>query len=192
MLDNWAKYFDPNEFNELTSFVNDCMNGISRHNEFLVFVGSGNNGKTTLLNEIINLIGPANCEYTPSHGSYFNMDKKMLCISDVDNNDVNKCSAFIKQIVSRNPITYKKPHHQAETHVPVSNIILIGNTIDNFDYGLIKRAKIIHFNHVFNHHDPINPIEHIDPIDPIEHIDPIDHIDNIDPIDHNNIVEINL
>jgi len=56
-LDHWANYLTEDVRNTITSFVNDCAHGIRRHRG-LCFVGSGGNGKSALVEEIRQFLGP--------------------------------------------------------------------------------------------------------------------------------------
>ncbi len=137
-VNNWKQYLNNIDYEFLMNFVENTKNGI-KHDQMVILLGSGTNGKTTLINQIINYIGPNACQYLIKKNTNHNGETKLFVKKDDDT--VNKYSSIIKEILSNDPYYVNNTNN--------ANIIGAINTLDNIDMGLAKRIKVIHMTHTF-------------------------------------------
>lgn len=141
-----------------------------RDRKVYVFRGSGNNGKTTFINLILNTMGaidsclvPYNLLYDDSMFSDVSpIFAKNLVVSEAE---LGYCSHKMKLLTGKDPITYRELYHQKVTFTPHFDIIICTNRdfVDN-----TGRCEFITFSNVFvDHPDPSHPNEiqksHIEP-----------------------------
>ena len=70
ILDNWKQYLIEEDFEYLINYVENCKNNLP-NNKLLILLGSGGNGKSTLIKEISNYIGNENFRQCDTNGSAF-------------------------------------------------------------------------------------------------------------------------
>lgn len=160
-LARWSKYIIPEEFEILKEFIYNTANNIPS-DKLLIFCGPGNTGKTTLVNELISLIGKSN--YTSVSLSYnmnnnINNNKnaiirndfhytKQLMIYNYDEMN-NTHDTNIKNILERKPILSKKLYQPTECHYPKANQLLVTNNLRKINDELLELSNVIHFTHIF-------------------------------------------
>lgn len=76
-LSHWSDYLTEDVRNTIISFVNDCANGGAGERRILHFIGTGGNGKSTLVEEIKRFLGESAYTYSASET---NLDRIKLYI----------------------------------------------------------------------------------------------------------------
>ncbi len=141
MLENWMQYLTSEDYDYIVKFVEDTQNDIDRTDRFMIFYGSGSNGKTTLINEIVDIIGQSKCENL--HSLYQSKTIKLLITNDDSN------FGMIKQLLSDDKILTRNKNKEYEYRTQNWKIIMETNKIENLEESIKRRAKIITFTHRF-------------------------------------------
>jgi Ni2+-binding GTPase involved in maturation of urease and hydrogenase len=63
-ISHWKQYIGDHNVSVIENFIDKCKKN-ERSDYILVLHGSGNEGKTTLINEIIDIVGQTNCVHIP-------------------------------------------------------------------------------------------------------------------------------
>lgn len=145
MLANWSQYLSNENINKIESFVNDSINGIKRH-KIMTFYGTGNNGKTTLIKEIINIIGQHKCvNIHKVYNADFNADPNMFyCYELNDNADI----LLLKSVNSG--IVIKKNGLSLGQIINLhGNVLVETNTLNGTVVDILEDLEVIHFTHTF-------------------------------------------
>lgn len=156
-LSRWSQYIVPEEFEILKEFIYNTANDIP-YDKLLIFCGSGSTGKTTLVNELISLIGKSNCT-SVSLGYNMRNNKNAIFYNDFHytkqlmtyNYDEmnNTHDTNIKNILERKPILSKKLYQPTECHYPKANQLLVTDNLRKINDELLAMSKVIHFTHIF-------------------------------------------
>lgn len=130
-LDNWKPYLNEEDFEYLINYVENSKNNLP-NNKFLILLGSGANGKTTLITEIENYLGNENFRRCDINGSaFFEPIVKLIHISAI--NEYKK--KYIQQL--KNVIQYGQ------------SIIADTNNIEKINKNLLDCVRIIKMEHKF-------------------------------------------
>jgi len=129
-LHSWKRYLSKSDFKKLLHYVENAKNGLV-NKKMLMFSGSGKNGKTTLLNEILFYVNMEKCyEYDISEDDFFdNIDKKNIII----HGGVEKVNKDLIQDMLENDM----------------NIFCDTSFLDFVDPDILPQTTIINMKHVF-------------------------------------------
>lgn len=129
-LHSWKRYLSKSDFKKLLHYVENAKNGLV-NKKMLMFSGSGKNGKTTLLNEILFYLTMEKCyEYDISEDDFFdNVDKKNIII----HGGVEKVNKALIQDMLENDM----------------NIFCDTSFLDFVDPDILPQTTIINMKHVF-------------------------------------------
>jgi hypothetical protein len=129
-LHSWKRYLSKSDFKKLLHYVENAKNGLV-NKKMLMFSGSGKNGKTTLLNEILFYLNMEKCyEYDISEDDFFdNIDKKNIII----HGGVEKVNKNLIQDMMENDM----------------NIFCDTSFLDFVDPDILPQTTIINMKHVF-------------------------------------------
>ncbi len=152
-LDQWENYLSTDDLNTIKEFLTKTQNG-EKLPYYLLFYGTGGNGKSTLVNEIISYLGEENCKRVLSGRDVivaYDGPTKLLVFGDHVN--MIQLPGLIKTVLS-NDFTYVHSLYKkdfSQTKKLNANSIVVTNDIsflENND-GLKRRTKIIKFTHKF-------------------------------------------
>ena len=140
---------------ETMSFTLIKTNFIQRS---VMFIGSGSNGKSVLLEYLNHIIGSKNITHIPiqdiAEGKFViaNLDGKRLNIfADVESTEMRK-SGQLKTIIGGEPIEVQRKHKDPYTMIPTCKFIFSANKFprmyDQSD-GSFRRFLVIQFNRQF-------------------------------------------
>jgi len=142
LLNNWKTYIDEPDFQILRKFV-DCLvsDETFEHDGKKIVCFKGCNGKTTLVNEIINLIGVDNVLNCPLNISRIDTrDYKLIVCQEY----IPTYNGTLKQLSSNDNLWGRN----GSVYVNKANILYVTNCDD--DISLHPRTVTINFNHTFN------------------------------------------
>lgn len=132
LFDEWKPYLSVDDITYLITFVDNLKN--NRPNDKMIILSgkNGRNGKTTLLNEIIQYIGENNCHECAPDNNVFSLPIKPLVV-------FNGIESYHKKQVPLliNIITYRQ------------SIIADTNRIEKVDPSLLEVSKVINMFHQF-------------------------------------------
>lgn len=124
----------------------------------VMFIGSGSNGKSVLLEYLNHIIGARNITHIPiqdiAEGKFViaNLDGKRLNIfADVESTEMRK-SGQLKTIIGGEPIEVQRKHQDPYTMIPSCKFIFSANKFPKmFDQsdGSFRRFLVIQFNRQF-------------------------------------------
>lgn len=149
VIGKWRPYLSESDFDIVKEFTYKTANHI-KCDKLLLFYGDGGTGKSTLVNDIISVIGKdcwKNWSMDNDHDT-----KLIVCNVDEDiinyNCDYNDVISSVKSILSRDAV-YRRSK-KSTSFIPTANIIMvvIGNDISNVS-ELLERTNLIHFTHKF-------------------------------------------
>lgn len=141
-LDQWENYLSTDDVNTIKEFLTKTQNG-EKLSYYLLFYGTGGNGKTTLVNEIISYLGEENCKLVRSGQNViitYDDPKKLLVFRD--HTDISNLPALIETVLSNDFTQIKRIN--TNTIVEANDISFLEN-----NDGLKRRTKIINFTHKF-------------------------------------------
>jgi len=154
MLENWNNYLSIDDINIIKSFINDSINNVKR-DKALVLYGTGSNGKTTMINEIIQLIGADKCHkmndiqnIRGNSAEFANCcDKTLIAIDGY--NFIN--NHLFKQLIGGDDYIYRKLYGDDKRVKTHHNIILTTcvDPVNLFEKAAYGRCDIINFSHKF-------------------------------------------
>ena len=129
-LHSWKRYLSKSDFKKLLHYVENAKNGLV-NKKMLMFSGSGKNGKTTLLNEILFYLTMEKCyEYDISEDDFFdNVDKKNIII----HGGIEKVNKGLIRDMLENDM----------------NIFCDTSFLDFVDPDILPQTTIINMKHVF-------------------------------------------
>lgn len=164
MTDILESLIEENQLNDFIEFIECCKNGVPLYNKLLIIHNDSNieNIKEEMLiNEIIKMVNDSHViesnKFTVYNKNFFGecgpLPRKGKCLLEnlviVDTKDNKnhaiKSGSLIKEIVTREKFIFIK-NKISKDYERVSakcNIIIMTKTLDIFDSGLIRRAKII-------------------------------------------------
>lgn len=154
MLEDWKQHIEESQYNELVNFVQLTLCGVPLKDQLLIIYGGPSTGKSKLFENIKKIIGEENTDYAPNYAKCKisnELTKKLLVFKCEKSCNI---TGTIKQIVSRQPMRYKKLYNKEMMVVPTCNVILIISSLDDLDYGLVRRAKLVHLTKVFTSPKP--------------------------------------
>ncbi len=119
--------------------------------KFFIFVGSGGNGKGTLLNVVRELLGRSNCAANsinqladPRYQS--TLKGKLVCLGDdIDNQSINnEQMKMLKNISSCDYISSREIYKQGEESIYISTLIFTSNHIlKSFEKGVSYKRRVL-------------------------------------------------
>ena len=131
ILNNWKPYLIQEDFEYLINYVENCKNNLP-NNKLLILLGSGGNGKSTLIKEISNYIGNENFRKCDTNGSAFlEPIVKLIHITAID----EYTNKYIQQL--KNVIQYGQ------------SIIAETNNNENINTKLLDCVRVIKMEHKF-------------------------------------------
>ena len=124
----------------------------------VMFIGSGSNGKSVLLEYLNHLIGSKNITHIPiqdiAEGGFViaNLDGKILNIfADVESTEMRK-SGQLKTVIGGEPIEVQRKHRDPYTMIPTCKFVFSANKFprmyDQSD-GSFRRFIVVQFNRQF-------------------------------------------
>jgi putative DNA primase/helicase len=130
---------------------------MTKMHKFLVMVGAGSNGKSTVLDVLARIVGEGNIsramvERLGRKEVLANLDGKLLNISPEMSANAWKYSSYIKAIVSGDTVQARKLYKNPFSFKPVTRLVMATNTypklVDDSD-GFARRLMILTFNRQF-------------------------------------------
>lgn len=131
-LHSWKQYLNKTNYKNLLHNVENAKKN-SFNKKIIILSGSGKNGKTTLLHEIMFYLKPENCyEYDISKDEYYdNITKKNVIIhGGIENVNQTLLNNLLKDNV---------------------NIFCCTKYLDFVQQNILAHSHIIHMKHVFDH-----------------------------------------
>jgi hypothetical protein len=132
-LERWKPYLSVGDYDYLQTFVTNIKHNLPNDKMVILSGKDGRNGKTTLINEIIQYIGENNCHDCNLHGDSFLLPIKPLIVitGGIDN--------------------YNKKYMHLLKHTVTFNQSIITDTIrvDNVAPILLDVSRIIDMFHKF-------------------------------------------
>ena len=135
-----------------------CLSGLTREQCLFFFYGLGANGKSTFLNTIQDLLGPALALQTPSEtlmvkrGTATNDLARLQSVRVVVANEIEDGSllaeSLVKQMTGGDPITARFHYQEFFEFRPKFKLCIAGNhkpTIRGRDNGIWRRIRLIPF-----------------------------------------------
>lgn len=133
LFDKWKPYLSGADVSYLITFVDNLKNNVPNDRMIILSGKNGRNGKTTLINEIIQYSGENNCHNCDLNGSSFSLPIKPLVVITGGIESYHK-----KQVpLLKNIITYKQ------------SIIADTNKIEKVNPSLFEVSKVINMFHQF-------------------------------------------
>ena len=140
----------------------------TRYQTALMFSGGGNNGKSTILNVILNLFQGRSCSLTPQamadprctpllKGAHLNV------ITECPSADL-MVSEEIKAAISGDPITANPKHQQPYTFRPKAGMVFAANELPpvrDMTDGFFRRFMVVDFNRRFLPSEVDRHLEHV-------------------------------
>jgi len=134
-----------------------CFRGYPIHRWFC-FLGSGCNGKSTLMNLMQKFLGENNfCSneldnLTTNRFSSFGLYKKSACFMGETNLNAMKSTTILKNLTAEDPISFERKGKDVKTDKNYAKIIVASNslpqTLDKTD-GFYRRFLHLEFNNTF-------------------------------------------
>lgn len=133
LFDKWKPYLSEADVSYLITFVDNLKNNVPNDMMIILSGKNGRNGKTTIINEIIQYIGENNCHDCPPDNNVFSLPIKSLIVITGGIESYHK-----KQVpLLKNIITYKQ------------SIIADTNKIEKVDPRLLEVSRVINMFHQF-------------------------------------------
>lgn len=132
LFDEWKPYLSEADVSYLITFVDNLKHNLPNDKMIILSGKNGRNGKTTLLNQIIQYIGENNCRDCAADNDVFLLPIKPLMV-------FNGIESYHKKQVPllKNIITYKQ------------SIIADTNRIEKVNPSLLEVSKVINMFHQF-------------------------------------------
>lgn len=144
-VESWKNYLEPTDFEFLRDFVSNTKNGI-KIDKMVLLVGLGSNGKTTLIKQIINYIGPSECAFA-DYTKVMTQSNKKLFIHHEES--LNNWAPHILKLLSSDPIKGTNPIGQTFLFSPKTNLIGEANYLEPLESQLKSKIYVIPMNHQF-------------------------------------------
>lgn len=133
LFDKWKPYLSCADLSYLITFVDNVKNNVSNDRMIILSGKNGRNGKTTLINEIIQYIGENDCHDCDQNNDVFSLPIKSLVVITGGIESYHK-----KQVpLLKNIIIYKQ------------SIIADTNKIEKVNPSLFEVSKVINMFHQF-------------------------------------------
>lgn len=149
MLNHWRQFVHEDDFNDLSSFVNNTKAGIKEPKICILF-GPKNTGKSTFVNQLREEIGVMNVHAKqigflkrPSTG----MASKLIIVDSPEHYEFDDCIPHIKEYLT-DSVIYRRPY----TIQTKANIIIVTNDLhffDDFTQSTKNIFRVIRFTHQF-------------------------------------------
>jgi phage/plasmid-associated DNA primase len=149
MLEEWNDKLTLESIDKIKQFIINTMNGV-KQNKALVFYSTGSRGKTTLVNEIIEIIGSENSEKLSNIrtsrdklvGLAKCVNKKLIVFDEYQNNN----DLLIKQIIGNETVLYENLNENKKEIKLKGNVILVtNNNPETFETELKMICDVVTF-----------------------------------------------
>lgn len=149
----------------LWEVLNECVNGAYTRKKAIFMVGSGNNGKGTFQDLIINLVGRNNVamkkanEFDERFGMSDLIGKSVVIGDDVAPDTYIPDSSNFKSIITADPVNIEAKHKPSYMETLITTIIQSTNGMPKFrdkTHGLLRRIIIVPFNAQFSNRNKEN------------------------------------
>jgi len=140
---------------KIQQFVDDTINGMP-YNKVLVFYGTGNNGKSTVVNGIIARLNEYKKSFSQIQSTTLNDDSpsilshNLVIISDPDEDSLKQNSTMVDLIFKRQELLFPRILQEPITISPKCNILLTTNNMSGLDVFNKDILEIINFQKIFN------------------------------------------
>lgn len=142
--------------------VGYCLIKHAKYQVAVMLVGSGSNGKSTIIDLIKNLLGPANysalaLEQLTDRFNVVELDNKLANLGDDIDNVTMRDEGQLKRIFAGNTVKAERKGEQPYMMTPYATCIFSGNEIPRSrdkSYGFYRRWVVIPFNARFTPDDP--------------------------------------
>lgn len=133
LFDKWKPYLSGADVSYLITFVDNLKNNVPNDRMIILSGKNGRNGKTTLINEIIQYIGENNCHDCAPDNNVFSLPIKQLVVitGGIESYHKNQVPLL------KNIIAYKQ------------SIIADTNKIEKVNPSLFEVSKVINMFHQF-------------------------------------------
>lgn len=133
LFDQWKPYLSEADVSYLITFVDNLKNNVPNDRMILLSGKNGRNGKTTLINEIIQYIGENNCHDCAPDNNVFSLPIKQLVVISGGIESYHKNQVPLL----KNIIAYKQ------------SIIADTNKIEKVNPSLFEVSKVINMFYEF-------------------------------------------
>jgi tRNA A37 threonylcarbamoyladenosine biosynthesis protein TsaE len=131
-LEHWKPYLKTDDYDYLTTFIENIYQNIVNQ-KIVILVGSGCNGKTTLINQIVEKIGGEDICCRTLHDITENPNRKIVVLDDYEDIDDEQAEflLFLRVVLNK------------------ENIVMTAISIEGIPKTLRPYAKIILMEHLF-------------------------------------------
>jgi chromosomal replication initiation ATPase DnaA len=130
-LNGWKQYLDADDFEYMLNYVDNIKNNMP-NNKVMILFGTGNNGKTTLINQISNYIGKQKFK---SRYTY-----------DFTKTESNGFVVHFSELDNYNDYVIQNMLHLIQNG---QFVIIDDNTLEHMNNILLNNSKVITMKHVF-------------------------------------------
>ena len=163
ILTEYQQYLSEDGFKILKEFL-ECVESKTifrpHTKSILCFLGSGSNGKTTLVNKIKELVGLENFSDIYAEPDGYNDPDQSEEFDNVDYRQFKQlviCNEFsqpaqysiLKQLSGNVSVFCRQVNEDGSSFMPEHNLICVLNSLQNLEQDLLNRFVIIEFTHVF-------------------------------------------
>lgn len=149
MLSSWKSLIEENQFNDLINFVKSSKEGVPLLNQFLIIYGDHSFENRSLCYDIMKIVENSSFVLDGHKLEDERLFNKLIAINVRNNRNLSKVSGMIKSIVSRDSVEYKNKSYLNYLKA-TCNVVLVADSLDEFDHGLIRRAKLVHVTKKLN------------------------------------------
>jgi P4 family phage/plasmid primase-like protien len=140
-----------------------CLTGLIRNHAMMFFHGKGSNGKSTLINVMLDLLGPDYAIKTPpefimvrAHEAHPTeradlFGKRMVITTEVEEGR-RLAESLVKDLTGSDPIRARRMHEDFWEFRPTHKLIVAGNhkpIVKGTDEGIWRRIKLVPFSRIF-------------------------------------------
>jgi tRNA A37 threonylcarbamoyladenosine biosynthesis protein TsaE len=130
-LNGWKQYLDSDDFEYLLNYVENIKNNMP-NNKVMILFGTGNNGKTTLINQISKYVG--------------NQKFKSRYTYDFTKTEPNVIVVHFSELDKYNEYVIQNILHLIQNG---QSVIIDDNTLERMNNTLLDNSKVITMKHVF-------------------------------------------
>ena len=163
----WKKFLSevthPEDINFIQEFIGYCFYHKIPWAIFVILLGHGRNGKTTLIKTITELIGKKNVEHLPLHKLAYDDFARVrlyrkwanLC-ADIDTHEIKKTGP-LKQLTGGDPMFARELYQNGFNFVNIAKLLFACNELPlctDKTFAMEERVAVIEFPNEFPRNDP--------------------------------------
>lgn len=152
LINNWSQYINETDLKNLNEFVESVLfkREFQDGRKVLCIKGKGNTGKTTLVKEIMKLVGNRTKQISAFDENLDTRNCDLVVIQEFSKEEEQTIAAIIKKMTSKDDFVQKELYSDTVIYQNTAKLIFVTDRDSEFDEATKNRIVTINLTHVFS------------------------------------------